>query len=360
MCSLGAISVAAKLCVYEGMMQCTVGLHCWVLRLCHVNIGIQVCDSSLSQRTISALHFGFRCELCSPGAPASLQTGIRRMNQHRKTHNATKLSTLDNQETCQATQTGKKRTYVEVGKEPAKKAAVAAAEETAASSSPPSPSAAAGNSSSSRPKRKSTAADPSANKASEESEDSDDFSDPEEDISQEEMERMLDFSAAREAGRDRVAPRTRYQYDLFIGLMADFFKSKVEFADLVIVKDELHFESVICPLPVHAVKMYLEHVEEKQVQVRASDSESLQAQQRTKHVSVGYFSTVIQALYDLYKCELVRMPDDMALLIAGRRRAYSRKIAQLKASGFKIRVWVLTIGVFILGVWGLNVECLGL
>ena len=255
------------------------------------------------------------------------------------------LTTLDKQETCQATRTGKKRTFVEVGKEPEDTAAVAAAAETAAATTPAAAAAAAAasNSSSRRQKRKTTASDTSANnlrgeKVTEDSEDSDDFSDPEEDISQEEIERLFDFAAAREAGRDRVAPRTRYQYDLFIGLMANFFESKADFAELVIAKDELHFQSVTCPLPLRAVKIYLEHVEEKQVPVLASDSESLQGHQRTKHVSVGYFSTVIQALHDLYKCEQVRMEDDMVLLIDGKRRCYSRKISQLKATGFNIGV----------------------
>ena len=175
--------------------------------------------------------------------------------------------------------------------------------------------------------------------ATEEPEDSDDYSDPEEDISQEEMERFeeesvsLDFASVRDAGRDRVASRTRYQYDLFIGLMAKFFSSDAEFASLAISKNNLHFVSVKCPVPIQALNKYLDHVEAKQVPVRASDSESLPHQQVTKNVSVGYYSTVIQSLLDLYKCEQVCMSDEMRLLLESKRKIYSRKIAQAKAAG---------------------------
>ena len=173
----------------------------------------------------------------------------------------------------------------------------------------------------------------------EEYEDSDDYSDPEDDITPEEMQKIeeesvsLDHASVRDAGRDRVAPRTRYQYDLFIGIMAEFFKRDEQLASLVVAKTDLHFESVKCPLPIQALKKYLEHVEEKRVPIRVYDSESLPRQQLTKHVSIGYFSTVIQSVKDLYKCEQVIMSDEMRLLMDSKRSAYSRKIAQLKAAG---------------------------
>jgi hypothetical protein len=171
-------------------------------------------------------------------------------------------------------------------------------------------------------------------------EDSDDLSDPEDDIIQEEMERMelesslLDFSSARDAGRERVAPRTRYQYDLFIGLMAQYLKDDGEFAGLVIVKQDTRFESVSCPIPLQAIKKYLDYVAAKQVPVREPDCESLIAShQRTKHVSVSYFNSVIQSLRDLYKCEQIMMTDETNLFIESRRKIHSRKIADLKTAG---------------------------
>ena len=195
------------------------------------------------------------------------------------------------------------------------------------------------------PKRKAPATSPRSSAkqitvtATEESEDSDDYSDPEEDVSQEEMERFqdesvsFDFESVRDAGRDRVASRTRYQYDLFIGLMAKFFTSDGEFASIIVAKTNLHFVSVQCPLPIKALNKYLDYVEAKQVPVRAYESESLPYQQLTKNVSVGYYSTVIQSLMDLYKCEQVLMSDETRLLLSSKRKTYSRKIAQAKAAG---------------------------
>ena len=170
-------------------------------------------------------------------------------------------------------------------------------------------------------------------------EDSDDYSDPEDDISAEEMESLeaelsfRDFNSAREAGRERVAPRTRRQYDLFIGLMAKFLKDDEEFAELVVSKSDNPFSSVKCPVPLQAIKKYVDYVEGKQVPVRESDKESLSSHQCTKHVGIGYFSVVIQSLFDLYKCEQVLMSDETRLFIEARRSIYSRKIAQLKANG---------------------------
>jgi len=196
------------------------------------------------------------------------------------------------------------------------------------------------------PKRKAPASSPRSSAkqikvaaTDEESEDSDDYSDPEEDVSQEEMERFeeesmsVDFESVRDAGRDRVAPRTRYQYDLFIGLMAKFFTSDGEFASLVVAKTNLHFVSVKCPLPIQALNKYLDHVEAKKVPVRVYETESLPHQQLEKNVGVGYYSTVINSLMDLYKCEQVMMSDETRLLLSSKRKIYSRKIALAKAAG---------------------------
>ena len=171
-------------------------------------------------------------------------------------------------------------------------------------------------------------------------EDSDDYSDPEDDISPEEMESLeaevslLDLNSARDAGRERVAPRTRHQYDLFIGLMARFLKDDGEFAGLVISKSDSKYLSIQCPISLQAIKKYFDYVEEKQVPVRESDKESLlPSHQSTKHVGVAFFNTIVQSLCDLYKCEQVLMSDDTKLFIESRRSIYSRKIALLKANG---------------------------
>ena len=171
-------------------------------------------------------------------------------------------------------------------------------------------------------------------------EDSDDYSDPEDDISPEEMESLeaevslLDFNSARDAGRERVAPRTRHQYDLFIGLMARFLKDDGEFAGLVISKSDSKYLSIQCPISLQAIKKYFDYVEEKQVPVRESDKESLlPSHQSTKHVGVAFFNTIVQSLCDLYKCEQVLMSNDTKLFIESRRSIYSRKIALLKANG---------------------------
>ena len=171
-------------------------------------------------------------------------------------------------------------------------------------------------------------------------EDSDDYSDPEDDISPEEMESLeaevslLDFNSARDAGRERVAPRTRHQYDLFIGLMARFLKDDGEFAGLVISRSDSKYLSLQCPISLQAIKKYFDYVEEKQVPVRESDRESvLPSHQCTKHVGVAFFNTIVQSLCDLYKCEQVLMSDETKLFIESRRSIYSRKIALLKANG---------------------------
>ena len=56
---------------------------------------------------------------------------------------------------------------------------------------------------------------------------SDEFSDPEDDIPDEELSQMqADFECVKESARDRLAPKTRYQYDTFMAIMARFFTSE--------------------------------------------------------------------------------------------------------------------------------------
>jgi hypothetical protein len=87
-------------------------------------------------------------------------------------------------------------------------------------------------------------------------------------------------------------------------------------------------------MSLQAIKKYFDYVEEKQVPVRESDKESLpSSHQSTKHVGVGFFSTVVQSLFDLYKCEQVVMSDETRLFIESRRSIYVRKIALMKANG---------------------------
>ncbi len=52
---------------------------------------------------------------------------------------------------------------------------------------------------------------------------SDEMSDPEKDIADEEAKAAVEFDTVRDAARVRVADRTRTQYDLLIGLMVVFF-----------------------------------------------------------------------------------------------------------------------------------------
>ena len=61
------------------------------------------------------------------------------------------------------------------------------------------------------------------------SEGSEECSDPEDDIADEDLlEIQADFECVRGSARERVAPKTRYQYDLFMAIMARFFASEPE------------------------------------------------------------------------------------------------------------------------------------
>jgi hypothetical protein len=76
------------------------------------------------------------------------------------------------------------------------------------------------------PKSKRASAQHSAGQEeSDRSDASEEMSDPELEIDEDEEEAILNFGRTREAARERVAPRTRHQYDLFMGLMARFFIS---------------------------------------------------------------------------------------------------------------------------------------
>jgi hypothetical protein len=55
------------------------------------------------------------------------------------------------------------------------------------------------------------------------------MSDPEDDIDEDEEPQIFEgFECVRDASRERLVPRTRTQYDIFMGLMARFFTSQLE------------------------------------------------------------------------------------------------------------------------------------
>jgi len=68
-----------------------------------------------------------------------------------------------------------------------------------------------------RKKTSSQKISPPSEEDGEESDASEDMTDPEDDID------ASEFECVHEAARDRTAPRTRRQYDLFVGLMKTFF-----------------------------------------------------------------------------------------------------------------------------------------
>jgi hypothetical protein len=95
------------------------------------------------------------------------------------------------------------------------------------------------------------------------SEGSEKCSDPEDDIDDEDLlEIQADFDCVRGSARDRVAPKTRYQYDMFVAIMARFFASVPELRK--------HASGMTCvlPLPPSAVSRNLDHVEAKRVDVQ--------------------------------------------------------------------------------------------
>ena len=148
---------------------------------------------------------------------------------------------------------------------------------------------------------------------------SEEFSDPEDDIPEEELLQIQDnFDCVRDSARERVAPRTRYQYDLFIAIMARFFASEPD------LKKHASGMTCVLPLPSSAVARYLDHVEAKSIEYKPG---------LFKPVTASYFKAAILCIHDLYVCEQVDMDAGLRLLMFSRRKAYHRKIAEMKALG---------------------------
>ena len=147
-----------------------------------------------------------------------------------------------------------------------------------------------------------------------ESDASDEMSDPEDDICDEER----DFECVREAARDRVAPRTRTQYDLFVGLMKAFFVSQPE------LKHEVTQGNCKMPLSIHAVSRYLDHVESKRKEYETG---------KYKPVSPSYYRAVVRSVRDLYVCGQMPIDESLSLLLYSKCKTYCRRIADMKALG---------------------------
>ena len=147
---------------------------------------------------------------------------------------------------------------------------------------------------------------------------SDEMSDPEDEIADDEATAAMEFDSVRDAARERVAPRTRTQYDLFMGLMKVYFCSQPGLSQFV--------KSGQCtlPLPIHAVAKYLDHVESKSREYVPG---------KFKPVSVSYYRTVCRSIHDFYICQQTPMIDELRLLLYSRTKAFARRIADLKASG---------------------------
>ena len=169
------------------------------------------------------------------------------------------------------------------------------------------------------PKFKSASAQHSAvQDDSDHSDASEEMSDPELDIDEDEEEAILNFGCTREAARERLAPRTRHQYDLFLGLMARFFISQ---SDLKKFADGI---SCTVPLPCHAVARYFDYVESKKIEYEPG---------HYKPVSQSYYKAAVNCIFDKYTCEQVPMQDDLRLFLFSRQKIFRRRIAELKASG---------------------------
>ena len=148
---------------------------------------------------------------------------------------------------------------------------------------------------------------------------SDEMSDPELDIDEDEQTEILaNFECTRDAARERLAPRTRHQYDLFQGLMARFLMSQSD------LKKFVHNMHCTVPLPAHAIARYLEHVEAKKVEYQPG---------HFKPVSTSYFKTVVNSIFDKYTCEQKEVQEDVRLLLFSRQRIFRRRIAEMKARG---------------------------
>ena len=168
------------------------------------------------------------------------------------------------------------------------------------------------------PKSKSASAQHSP--AEEDSDASEEMSDPELDFDEDEHEALLNFDCTREAARERLAPRTRHQYDLFMGLMARFFTSQSDLKKFVVDVDM----TCTVPLPTHAVARYLNYVEAKKVEYKPG---------HFKPVSTSYYKAAVNCIHDKYTCEQVLMQEDLRLLLFSRKRIFRRRITDLKASG---------------------------
>ena len=146
---------------------------------------------------------------------------------------------------------------------------------------------------------------------------SEEMSDPELDIEEDEQEAILNFDCTREAARDRLAPRTRHQYDLFMGLMARYFMSQSDLKRIVV--------DMTCtvPLPTHAVARYFDYVESKKVEYKPG---------HFKPVSASYYKAAVNCIHDRYLCQQVSMQEDLRLLLFSRKK-FRRRIAEMKASG---------------------------
>ena len=151
------------------------------------------------------------------------------------------------------------------------------------------------------------------------SDSSEEMSDPDDDIDEDEEAQILaGFECVRDAARERLAPRTRTQYDMFMGLMARFFTSEPEFQRIAVGN------TCTLPLPVGAVARYLDYVEAKRVQYK----EGL-----FKPVATSYYSAVVRSIHDAYVCGQMDMEPALRLLMFSRQKTYKRHIAELKAKG---------------------------
>jgi hypothetical protein len=153
---------------------------------------------------------------------------------------------------------------------------------------------------------------PPSEEEGEESDASEDMTDPEDDID------ASEFECVHEAARGRTAPRTRRQYDLFVGLMKAFFLSQPD------LKKEVVEDKCKLPLNITAVERYLTHVESKKREYETG---------KFKPVSPSYYRTVVRSVHDLYICNQVGMEDKLRLLMYSRTKSFVRRIAEMKATG---------------------------
>jgi hypothetical protein len=160
-------------------------------------------------------------------------------------------------------------------------------------------------------------------------ESSSDESDPDDDVAEEDLARIVELEEAaaievvRSASRLRVADRTRSQYDLFVGLMANFATQNLQWQSLVLHKEgRLTFH---LPLPITFVQAYFDYVEAKRVPWPDKP-------ESTKPVSASYFRTCVLCIKDLYLCEQTVLDGQMLLYLNSRRSKFLRFISDLKAN----------------------------